>query len=224
MSRVLVTGCNGTIGRYVTQALLRSGHSVVGIALEPNSRIVHPNLQYYSADIGDKPSIGRVLGERVLDVVVHLAALVHVRNQQLGFVDYSSVNYRASESLFRIAVKRGIRRILFASTIEVYGPTQANQAIDESSPCRPESDYARSKFLAEEALQGIAGEASCAYAIMRLAPVYASDFRLNLDKRLYLRPSIGYCLSNGEYSLGLCSVRNRLACCRAATFRHIQCG
>ena len=47
------------------------------------------------------------------------------------------------------------------------------------------------------------------HAILRLAPVYGPDFRLNLDKRLYLKPpSVGYYLGNGSYRLSLCSIQN----------------
>ena len=106
----------------------------------------------------------------------------------------------------------GGTRIVFTSTVEVYGEpaTDARDArIDETARCNPNSDYARTKLLAEEVLNALAAKSSICHAILRLAPVYGPDFRLNLDKRLYLKPpTIGYYLGDGSYRLNLCSIRN----------------
>ena len=208
MITVLVTGCNGTVGRHVTKALLDGGHRVVGVSLEDRCALSHAELGYRTLDITDYNATRQLLQEWTFDALVHLAALVHVPSRHLGFADYNRVNYRASEHLFRQAARQGIRRMLIASTIEVYGQTPSHQAVNEDAPCHPESDYARTKLLAEEALAQVAEESSSSYAILRLAPVYASDFRVNLDKRLYLRAPVGYYLSKGDYQLGLCSAHN----------------
>jgi hypothetical protein len=63
--------------------------------------------------------------------------------------------------------------------------------------------------LAEQSLVALAEKAHVSYSILRFAPVYAHDFRLNIDKRLYLRvPTVGYYLGRGDYQLSLCSIRN----------------
>ncbi|MGC4065883.1 MAG: SDR family oxidoreductase [Polyangiaceae bacterium] len=146
--------------------------------------------------------------EQRFDAVVHLAALVHVRKSELGFADYAKLNYYASEHLFERAAEAGVGRLAFASTVEVYGPKLDGAVVDEEASCQPDSDYGRSKLLAEESLRRIARVHGTSYCIMRFAPVYASDFRLNLDKRLYLKPPwLGYRLGNEDYRLSLCSVR-----------------
>ena len=209
MGRILVTGAAGTIGLHVTSALLECGHSVVGVSLEPTSSISHKHFTYQKLDIGDYQAIDSMLSEQSIDGLIHLAALVHVRDSKLSFSDYCRQNFRASEHLFQKAYSHGVRRIVFASTIEVYGPTPSKRLVNEDISCRPESDYARSKLLGEEALVAAASLANASYSILRLAPVYASDFRLNLNKRLYLRaPTIGYYVSKGDYELSLCSIRN----------------
>lgn len=206
---VLVTGCNGTVGRCVTQALLASGRHVVGASLESACALRHQHLEYVRLDITDETTVARVLRQHRFDAILHLAALVHVRHKDLGFADYNRVNHRASEYLFETAATQSTDcKFLFTSTIEVYGATPARCAVDETALCRPESDYARTKLLAEEALVRTATHASSHYAVLRLAPVYAADFTLNIDKRLYLKRPIGYYLSRGEYRLALCSVLN----------------
>jgi len=145
----------------------------------------------------------------LMELIGHLAALVHVRNPNLSFTDYSRLNYRASEQLFRRATLAGTSRVIFASTVEVYGSTPQNLLVSEQTPCRPDTDYARTKLLAEESLLTLAANAQLSYAILRFAPVYSASFRLNLDKRLYLGSrKVGYYLGKGNYSLSLCSVHN----------------
>jgi nucleoside-diphosphate-sugar epimerase len=206
---VLITGATGTIGRELVTALLEAGHSVVGAALDAKSPVQAAGFTYESVDIADSTAMTQVLERHSPDTLIHLAALVHVRDPKLGFSDYSRLNYRASEHLFNTAKSLGVQRIVFTSTIEVYGQTPKDALVDENFHCYPESDYARTKLLAEESLQTAAQGSPLSYAILRLAPVYSASFRLNLDKRLYLKaPKIGYYVGNGRYQLSFCSVKN----------------
>jgi UDP-glucose 4-epimerase len=209
MSRVLITGVNGFIGRRLAYALSQQGHSVVGVSLEAQPNRLPPDVEYHPLDLVQHSAVENFLDSNRFDALIHLAALVHVRDAKLGFDDYSRVNYRASETLFEGAVKTGITRIIFASTVEVYGPQPDGTVVDESTRCKPDSDYGRTKLLAEEALRRIAEQSKIAHSILRFAPVYAPDFRLNLDKRIYLKPpQVGYFFGNGQSRLSLCSIRN----------------
>lgn len=208
MKSALVTGCNGTVGRHLCRSLLDAGYRVIGVSLEPAPRVEHERLTYTSADLTDVDTIAPLIARERPDALIHLAALVHVRSDKLSFVDYCRLNYHASKRLFELAATNCTRQLVFSSTVEVYGPTPDGTTIDEHYPCRPDSDYARTKLLAETSLTEIASTRGISYAILRLAPVYAPDFRLNLDKRLYLAPRIGYYVGRGNYQLGLCSVHN----------------
>ena len=206
---VLVTGATGAVGTPLVQALLKEGHTVIGVALDTQSPTVDEGFIYERCDVTDLMSVDRILEAHRPDTLIHLAALVHVRDSKLSFSDYSRVNYRSSEQLFSAAQSKGVGRIVFASTVEVYGPTPDGALIDETCPCQPDSDYARTKLLAEESLRAIGDGAALDYAILRFAPVYSSTFRLNLDKRLYLHPhNVGYYVGRGSYALSLCSVEN----------------
>src|ERR1039457_3422016 len=134
MGRVLVTGATGTIGHHVTAALLREGHHVVGVSLDQQFALTHERLEYHQLDITDFPAVENFLARHSVDTLVHLAALVHVRDSSLGFSDYSRLNFRASEHLFHKASAFGACRIIFASTIEVYGSTAHMQSVTEDAP------------------------------------------------------------------------------------------
>lgn len=207
--RVLITGVNGFIGRHVAKSLVAAGHRVAGCSLEPSAGDLPSSVEYHATDLTDYAAVESLLTATQPTAIVHLAAIVHTRRQDLTFVDYARVNYRASEHLFECAAEHGVKRLVFASTVEVYGPIAPGEIVDESRPCRPDSDYARTKVLAEEALQRLAERHSLEAVILRFAPVYGQGFRLNFDKRLYLQPPrIGYRVGSGEYRFNLCSIRN----------------
>lgn len=210
--RVLITGINGFIGRNLAHALVSAGFDVLGSSLESGPKDLPSSVEYHAVDVTDYAAIDALLARTRFDALIHLAALVHVRDAQLSFSDYARVNYRASEHLFERAAHHRVKRILFASTVEVYGPPTNGEVVDEKRPCRPESDYARAKLLAEESLHRVCVEHVehvVPFAILRFAPVYGDQFRLNLDKRLYLkRPWLGYRVGKGGYRLHLCSIRN----------------
>lgn len=207
--RVLITGINGFIGRHVARVLAQAGHEVSGVSLEGEARGLPPGVAYQQLDLCDHEATAAHLTAHPVDVVVHLAALVHVRDAALSFDDYARVNYRASEALFLSAVATGASRLLFASTVEIYGPQLDGAVVTEATCPRPDSDYARAKLLAEQSLERVGKIRGIPVAALRFGPVYASNFRLNLDKRLYLKPPVlAYTLGRGNYRLSLCSLRN----------------
>lgn len=207
---ILITGINGTVGKHVARALLETKqYSVVGVGLRPACAIDDPALSYVRLDIREPDLVTAFLRSHAIDVILHFAALVHVRDPRLTFSDYLRLNYLASEHLFRTAIHCGASRLLFASTIEVYGPTCGDLPVAEDAECSPDSEYSRSKLLAEQSLMQLAAAQSVTYAILRLAPIYAHRFRLNLNKRIYLgKSSVGYMLCEGSYRIHLCSLRN----------------
>ena len=147
MGKVLITGVNGYIGRHVAFRLAKAGHYIHGVSLEPDCFASQSNIGYTQGDITDTQCMKVLFERNKFDAVVHLAALVHVRSADYGFDDYSRVNFRASETLFQLAAECQVPRVMFASTVEVYGPTANGAKISEDAPCRPDSDYARANCL-----------------------------------------------------------------------------
>lgn len=203
---VLITGMNGFIGQYVARRLLDEGYRVLGVSIESECLMNDSRLLYEQVDILDTKRMKEIFTRYPVGTLIHLAALVHKAGDHPSCDDYYRVNYQASEEAFRLAVEHHVKNILFASTVEVYGSPK-QRVVDENSPLCPESDYAKSKKLAEEGLLRRGHDTR--YAIMRFAPVYAEDFRLNIDKRIYLSyPKIAFRFRRGDYSFHFCSVHN----------------
>ena len=177
--RVLVTGHDGYIGAVLAPYLVERGYDVVGL-----------DTGYFSTcRLGtDAPPVKaikkdiREIGEADLegfDAVVHLAAL---SNDPIGNLNSSwteDINYKASVRLAQAAKKTGVRRFLFSSSCIMYGVSEA-QFVDETAPLNPQTDYARSKVLAENALVKLA-DRDFSPVYLRNGTVYGLSPRQRLD-------------------------------------------
>jgi UDP-glucuronate 4-epimerase len=156
----LVTGCAGFIGSHLTEALLDTGHSVVGIdcfndnygRAQKLTNLRHvrewTSFQFVPIDL----SRGE-LDEFVCDadVVLHLAAEPGVRSSWGGrYERYVQNNILATQHILQAARARTDLRIVFASSSSVYGSTRSAAPSSESSPTRPISPYGQTKLSAEQ--------------------------------------------------------------------------
>ncbi len=95
-------------------------------------------------------------------------------------------------------------KIIFASTISVYGENFKKEIYDEEDSLNPKSPYAISKSIAEDFL---IKEYKYKSWIMRLAPVYSDEFILNIKRRSKIK-NFYYRVGNGENKLSLCNMQN----------------
>ncbi len=205
---ILITGINGFIGNNIAKALLSNHQKIIGISLEDKSIIQDKNLDYKRIDIKNSEQISKLFLENKITTVIHLAAIVHKKGNDLSYDAYYENNYFASKQLFEISTKYKVKNIMFASSIEVYGNSE-EKIITENHKTNPISFYAKTKLLAEEELMKLAKIHQFNWAILRFAPVYGQNFKLNLNKRIYLKPQkIAYYFKNGDYFFNFCSINN----------------
>ena len=120
---VLVTGASGFVGRHVCATLFRAGHRVHGAGRDPEPPSGLENLSEWICikDFNSQFEWNRSLND--IDVVVHLAARVHVLDDRSSesVAEYRRVNVLGSESIARAAAARGVRRFIFGSSVKVNG-------------------------------------------------------------------------------------------------------
>lgn len=163
--RVLVTGATGFVGgEILARARAR------GLLARSLSRRAVPALN--SADDFVLPEwTEERLSEVVsgMDAVIHCASVVH--RPGAPSEEYVRFNVEASRALAAACRARGVPRVVFLSTIKVYGETPAG-TIDESTPVAPESAYARTKLEAEQVLDRAAQRGGPELVTLRLCPVF----------------------------------------------------
>jgi len=115
-----------------------------------------------------------------IDCVIHIAGLAH--NKNFTEDDYKEVNTDGTLNFAKQAVKFGVKRFVFISSIGVHGDFSLNEPIYESSPMNYHSAYTKSKYLAEKGLMEIGEKTGLEVVIVRPTLVYGLNAPGNFGK------------------------------------------
>jgi GlcNAc-P-P-Und epimerase len=137
-----VIGGSGFIGSRLVGVLISQGHSVR--VIDKQRSRTHPEL-WTEADVRDP---NRLLDAcRGCDVLYNLAAEHRDDVDPVGL--YHAVNVGGAFNVCAAAEALGIRKLIFTSTVAVYGFPEGE--IDETAPPNPFNEYGRTKLEAERA-------------------------------------------------------------------------
>jgi nucleoside-diphosphate-sugar epimerase len=149
---ILVTGGTGYIGRWLARELISRDIETVAldrVAADPASKLpLPPEATFVRGDVTDRETMVAVAGSRPFSAIVHLAGVVTMgceKDPDLGM----RVNLEGTHNVLEAARLAGIPRVVFASTISVYGPNLP-QPITERAPAEPLTWYGQSKYMAEQ--------------------------------------------------------------------------
>ncbi len=144
LPRVLVTGASGFIGRILCRELTSRGWTVAALLRSPQSGPWHEVVQ---AELGHGPlDPGLLTG---VDTIFHLAGKAHVRARTArDIAQYETVHVHGTRHLLEAARAAGVRCCVLVSSVKAMGEGGAD-IWDESTPCRPQTPYGRTKLMAE---------------------------------------------------------------------------
>jgi UDP-glucose 4-epimerase len=127
--QMLITGGAGFIGSHLAEALLAQGHAVTAVDNLSTGRLANieglvnqPNFQFVNESITNETVMDRLVSTS--DVIFHLAAAVGVELIVKDPVHTLETNIQGTEVVLRLA-RRYQRKVLLASTSEVYGKSAA---------------------------------------------------------------------------------------------------
>jgi nucleoside-diphosphate-sugar epimerase len=141
--KITVIGGSGFVGTNFCQLLEDHQIPFEIVDLKPSERFPE---KWRTGDVRDLDSLrANVTG----DVVINLAA-VH-RDDVRDKMEYARTNILGAENTARICTEKGIRKIVFTSTVAVYG--FAEPGTGESGRINPFNEYGWTKFAAEEKLR-----------------------------------------------------------------------
>ncbi len=172
----LVTGGAGFLGSHLVDALVERGERVTVIDNLKRGSLNHLSahvdagtIRILGADIRDYEAILAVMNG--MEVVYHLAAQSNVIGSFLD-PDYSfSTNVVGTYNVLKAASTAGVRRVVFASSREVYGQAE-NLPVAESAPIAPRSAYGASKIAGEAYCRVWSGAKDLECQVVRLANIY----------------------------------------------------
>jgi nucleoside-diphosphate-sugar epimerase len=169
---ITLIGGSGFIGTRLTKLLLSAGHSVK--IADKNKSHKYPHLHIY-ADVREPETLEKVLTSS--DVVINLAA--EHRDDVTPKSLYDDVNVTGAENVCNVCIKLGIKKIIFTSSVAVYGFTPVGT--DETGKINYFNDYGRTKWLAEEKYrQWLSSNSENSLTIIRPTVIFGEKNRGNV--------------------------------------------
>ena len=178
---VLVTGATGAIGPSLVLELCARGYRVRALVRgHPQPGLLPESVELVTGGLDASASTQAAEG---VDVVLHLAGLLHITDPDAATIaKYTEVNVDGTAALLQAAVAQGVGRVVYFSTIAVYGITYG-QVVDEATRPDPDTPYAASKLAAERlVLAARRGDGQSLGSVLRLAAVYGPRLKGNYDR------------------------------------------
>jgi dihydroflavonol-4-reductase len=147
MTRILVTGGSGFIGKHLVSALVARNREVRVLDLQPPPRAL-PQVQYVRGSVLDRDLVHSAMDG--VDEVYHLAGLPGMWLPRKA--DFHAVNYGGTEIVIEAARQRGVTRFLHCSTESIlFRASRSKDAVSDAAllPDDMPGPYTRSKMLAE---------------------------------------------------------------------------
>lgn len=155
MKTILVTGCNGFIGKKLTVRLKKAGHEVIGLDLP-------------DGDIAQKGSLD-FLRTRGISCVFHLAAKTFVPDSWKDPFDFYRINLLGTVNVLEFCRNTDCGLTHISSYL--YGPPEY-LPIDENHPLKAYNPYSQSKILAEESVRFYTEKFNIRATILRPFNIY----------------------------------------------------
>jgi UDP-glucose 4-epimerase len=182
VSRILVTGASGFIGRSLVNDLAAAGRSVRAAMRQP-ADVFARSVEVVAVSDLTRPVEWRALLKGV-ETVVHLAGIAHA-GPEIAEDAYDRVNRLATTELSNAARAVGIGRLVFISSVRAQSGPAAAGALRENDLPQPTDAYGRSKLAAEDAVRA----ANVPFTILRPVLIYGRGVKGNLARLLRLAQS-----------------------------------
>jgi len=142
---ILITGSSGFLGGHTAELYVKKGHNVFGISRSIETQ-AYPQ---YNLDVTDFAEIDRIVSEKSIEVIVHLAGKAIVQDCEKNPFDAYKTNSLGTAAILEAARINNVRIVLSVETDKVYG-YQIEVPTNEKAIFNPNSPYEHSKVIAAE--------------------------------------------------------------------------
>jgi dihydroflavonol-4-reductase len=191
--KVLVTGASGFVGSAVARKLTEAGFAVRALVrgTSPRAHLAGLDLDFFEGDLRDRNSVGRAMfGMRY---VFHVAA-----DYRLWARDRSEIfasNVEGTRILMEEAMRAGVERIVYTSSVATIALRSDGTAANESIPLREDQGigaYKRSKIAAERLVEAMVAEQGLPAVIVNPStPIGPCDVRPTPTGRIIVEAARG---------------------------------
>lgn len=144
----MVTGGSGYLGTWFSRELINKGREVIAFDLSPpREGIGSPGYRFVKGDATVLSDVLDAARTHAVGSIVHLAALLSEADSSPAHA--YGPNYTSTLNALEAARILGIGRVVFASSIAVYGPQTRPGAGEDEVTSLPELNYGVSKLFGE---------------------------------------------------------------------------
>jgi nucleoside-diphosphate-sugar epimerase len=182
---VLVTGATGAVGLPVVRILVESGYTVRTLSLDAVPKDAWPTgVDVSLGDVTDAETVQQAI--QGVNVVIHLAAILHKDNPSPEMRNkYERINVGGTATVVDAAIKAGVKRMVFSSTIAVYGPS-FGRVLNEESAATPDTLYSQTKLAAEKiVLTAKRKDGQPLGTVLRFGAVYGARIKGNYQRLVH---------------------------------------
>jgi UDP-glucose 4-epimerase len=169
----IITGGLGFIGSRIGTRLLADGHRVTVIDnLTTAVGATLPGAEVHQVDLRDAADVA-ALHLPAADCLMHLAGPSSGMASAKDPVGTIADGYRLTFNALELAARLGVKRVIHASSMNVYGNVRPDQnPVREDGPCAPISHYAIGKFANERLVEVFCKERGMSFVNLRMFNVY----------------------------------------------------
>nr|BFD31233.1 NAD-dependent epimerase/dehydratase family protein [Pigmentibacter ruber] len=174
MTKVLVTGANGFLGKKVCKLLISKGYEVIGTYRSSHPQNDEFKLIHWIKIQDLQPKEVWIEALKNCDIVIHTAGRVHQMNSNKNSDNlFFNDNTNGTDALICEILQNNssIKQFIFISTLLVYGRYQT-MPLNKNKECNPDTIYGKSKLAAENIIQKRFKNSSISWTILRPAVMY----------------------------------------------------
>ena len=223
--KILVTGASGFVGSAVARKLVEAGFSVRALVrgTSPRAHLAGLSLDFFEGDLRDRKSVERAIAG--MRYAFHVAA-----DYRLWARDPSEIfasNVEGTRNLMEEAMRAGVERVIYTSSVATIALRTDGMAADETSPLREDQGigaYKRSKIAAERLVEAMVAERGLAAVIVNPStPIGPGDVRPTPTGRIIIEAAKGRIPAFLDTGLNLVHVDD-VASGHLAALRHGKIG
>lgn len=146
--KILITGCNGFVGKNLTDAFKKE-HDIIGLGRAEISRA--DVREYVSCNIADRQNLSECIRKYSgsIDIIIHAAAEISDDVEKLY-----NTNCLGTQNIVDFAKTAGVSCFVYISSVPVIGIPQYIP-ITESHPVKPATVYHYTKYFGEQIVRGL---------------------------------------------------------------------
>ena len=165
--KILVTGSAGFIASWIVDALVERGEEVYGIDDFSGGNWENYTGRYklFEIDLAVAEQVEAVLQKIEPEIIIHCASCAREGASAFQPLYVAQTNYQAFMNLIEPAIKYGLEKLIFTSSMAVYGDQKP--PFTEDMPKKPVDIYGINKTAIEESIEVLADVHEFDYVILR---------------------------------------------------------